>query len=373
MPIYPRPDRGPEVWTLQVSARGQRVTRLFHGTRTQAKDAEAQLRVEVGAGRKISASAVPTLSRFCVDDYKPTARVALGSTTYRNREYQLASLMHFLGHLRLDKIGTREIADFVQARRTDGIGDTTIADDLKVLKRVLSFAVSQKRLGVLPEFPTVRPKARPGRVKFWTDDEVRRLLDASKNAAPRLYAVLVFLLNTGCRKTEAIRTRWAGVDFKAGTIWIDPVKDDEAELDWQPKDAEAREVPMSPTLRRILERLPRNGPYVFPTEAGTPYVFFPQRDFDAARDAAGLEGGPHTTRHTYASHFLAAGGDMFRLAKILGQEQSRVTEIYSHLLPGRVAAAASLVDFGGPARKPSPKKASRKASNPTRREKAKSP
>jgi integrase len=166
--------------------------------------------------------------------------------------------------------------------------------------------------------------------------------------------LVLFLATTGCRKTEGIRVRWEGIDFVKGRIWVEPVDedDDDGEVDWTPKDNEARPVPMAKVLRPFLEQLKRENdeldepcPYVFATRSGTPYMKWPQKQFDAVRKAAGLEGGPHTLRHTYASHFLHAGGNIFHLAKILGQSQQRVTELYSHLLPGAIEAAQDKVTF----------------------------
>lgn len=69
--------------------------------------------------------------------------------------------------------------------------------------------------------------------------------------------------------------------------------------------------------------------------------------------AQGLRGGPYTLRHTFASNFLRRHPDMFLLAKLMGHSHTRVTELYSHLLPDHLAAARNVVNFApsaGPAK-----------------------
>ena len=39
----------------------------------------------------------------------------------------------------------------------------------------------------------------------------------------------------------------------------------------------------------------------------------------------------HSTRHTFATKFLEAGGEMYRLQKILGHSSQNTTEIYAKL------------------------------------------
>lgn len=353
MPVYRRKDKGPNTWQVQVSVKGKRTVRLFVGTKEEAREFERQLRDELrhvaGDRRK-----VPTFSEFSNGAYSAHAKVELAGPTWRNREYQLATLEAHFASLKLTEITTTHIDTFVTARRNAGIRGSTIADDLKVLKAILNYARDQKVIREVPTFPRVRVKGRKGRVPFWTREQVEKLLAATTRKHPRLMPAFLFLATTGCRKTEAIRVRWQGVDFKAGEVWVDPVaeEEDNAGIDWDPKDNEARAVPLDPTLRPFLERMRRENqtrkppcPYVFATRSGTPYAKWPQKQFDACRKAAGLHGGPHTLRHTYATHFLAARPDLFTLGRILGQSTQRVTELYSHLLPGAVSAARGLVTF----------------------------
>jgi integrase len=64
-----------------------------------------------------------------------------------------------------------------------------------------------------------------------------------------------------------------------------------------------------------------------------------------SRRDAKLRGGPHTSRRTFASHFLMRVPDPHQLAGILGHSQTRVTELYTHLLPGHLDRARNAVNL----------------------------
>jgi integrase len=161
--------------------------------------------------------------------------------------------------------------------------------------------------------------------------------------------LVVFLANTGCRRGEALALRWEGVDLERGLVRFWPSRF------WQPKNNSPREVPISTALRPWLEGA-RRSTHVFPSrlideETGIrrPYATWPQKQFETARDAAGLSGGPHKLRHTFASHFLAARPDLPLLAEILGHSSTYVTEIYAHMLPGHLERARDAVSMPAPA------------------------
>jgi integrase len=84
---------------------------------------------------------------------------------------------------------------------------------------------------------------------------------------------------------------------------------------------------------------------IFRTQYGEAYDRFPEKMWERAVKLSGVAGGPHTTRHTFASHFLAAEPDMGLLAEVLGHTQLRVTELYAHMLPGRLARARDVVQI----------------------------
>lgn len=347
MPIYRERDR----YRVRVWVGGRsRTWRLPVGTSLADAEAfEAQKRLELRANPEALAppSTAPRFSDFCVDSYSPHAKSVLATSTYRNRVYQIATLVEHFGDLRLHAIRIEDVERFVAARRAEKIGPAKIQDDLKVLAAVLSYARRRKIL--VPPLDTkelvrsLRAGGQQRKIRAWSQTDVGRLLACVERLSPALLPLVVCLANTGLRKGEAIRLRSQSVDLAAGVLWVEPSKD------WRPKSGKARAVPISAALRPWLTEERLAGEYVFTApRTGGRWEEWPQLAFDRARKAANLEGGPHHLRHFFASAFLAAGGSMWELSRILGHSERRTTELYAHFQPEAVAAAANRVNIGAP-------------------------
>lgn len=177
--------------------------------------------------------------------------------------------------------------DFKLARRATKVSARTVNAELASLQAILSYA---RRIGVPcsePTFAFLRA-VKSKRAKPWSHEELARLFRAAQEEAPFLVPLSTFLVNTGCRKTEALHVTWEHIDFERGLVRIWP------SAEWRPKDDEPREIPMSDTLRAMLRSLERRSPYVCPSSAGQRHASWPKRSFDRVRTLAGRTGGPHT-------------------------------------------------------------------------------
>ena len=339
MPVYPK---GSD-WRVVIYHRGKRSDWIVSGTKADAKAFEARKRVELEAtGGQAEARVAPTFSSFCVERYRPYAEKRLKRRTWSNRQYTLSILMERLGDLKLTEIAKAEVERYQNQRLEDKIRPSTINDEVKVLRAILNYARSVNIPSHVPKVPDLPTRGTKRKVKAWTDEQVSALLRSVVELSPQIFGLVLFLLNTGCRKGEALALKWTSVDLRREIVSIEPCEE------WQPKDDEPREIPIPATLTAWLKSRSRTSEHVFPTRENEPYAFWPQLAFDRARKAAGLRGGPHTLRHTFATHFLARCPDLFLLARLLGHSDVTVTKLYSHLLPDHLERARNAVAFTSP-------------------------
>lgn len=332
MPIYPGPRQA--TWRVIVHCHGKNRERSFSGTKAEAREAEAMFRIELGAV-EADRQRSPTLNDFCRLVYIPHAETHLKrSTWWKVRRYQVTTLRAHIGTVQLTKIDDMSIGAFKRARLADGAKPSTINNELRVLGTIMRHAIATKYRCADPKIRRLPVRGDP-RVKVWTAVEVNRLYAACATEGPEILPMLVFMMNTGVRKGEACAAEWSWIDEAAGLLRIP------SNEHWQPKDGEARDAPIS---AEVIAAIPRkHDRWIFPAAHGGAYKGFPEETFRRVRRAAGVAGSPHRSRHTYASHFLARVPDMKLLAEVLGHSDTRVTELYSHLLPGHLDRAKNAV------------------------------
>lgn len=328
--------RGRDWWRVVIYHHGKRKDFTVRGTKADAEALEASKLLELRSQTR-HPDELPTFESFCRNEYKAGGQTGQCNATKTKQAYMMATLLSELGHLRLDEV-SKNVSTYVQKRVDAKLSAVTINNELRVLRRVLNYARNELDLPIPP--PKIRAlRETKHRVKVWTDDEVNRLLASCQRTAPALYPLVVFLLNTGCRKGEALALQWSHVDFERRFVQIYP---SEA---WAPKNRQPREVPMSDGVVQLLSGDRLSAKWVFPSPATCErYVSFPQRQFTRAQRKAGLKGGPHTLRHTYASRFLRAVPDIFLLSQILGHSHQRTTALYTHLLPEHLERARNAVN-----------------------------
>ena len=213
----------------------------------------------------------------------------------------------------------------------------TVNREVALLKAVLSRAVQWGWLDKNPIQGMAMLKEPPGRVRYLTEDEERRLMEAMQSM-PLLRRVVVFAMNTGMRQGEILALRWADTDPDAGFAHIP-----------DSKSGRRRDVPLNQSALGVLRELQGGPPeaLVFATSTGRSYTNL-RRDFNKALSAAGIQDFRfHDLRHTFASRLAMAGVSPLVLKELLGHSTIAMTARYSHLASAHARDAVNILDSSG--------------------------
>lgn len=179
--------------------------------------------------------------------------------------------------------------------------------------------------GMCPPLKLIRPKGPKGRVRWLTPVEAERLIDA---CAPHMRPLVVFLLYTGARLSEALYLDWKDVDLDASRVVFRDTK-----------NGEDRGVPLHERVRAVLARFlgRTHEGAVFLTHKGKPYARRKggggQIDtaFKNACRRAGIEDfSPHDCRHTWATWLYSETGNLGDLMKLGGWKSEAMVHRYAH-------------------------------------------
>jgi len=160
-------------------------------------------------------------------------------------------------------------------------------------------------------------------------EEVARLIEATPHPMHR--AILIVLYGTGIRRTEASLLKVKDIDSQRMVIHIH-----------QGKGSQDRDVPLRPKLLEALRqywRWKKPKDYLFPSTGGHRGVEQPISDktvWNICKEAAVRAGiqkkiGPHTLRHSFATHHMEAGTDLRTIQLLLGHAHLEHTAVYLHL------------------------------------------
>jgi integrase/recombinase XerD len=323
-----------EIWYFAKRINGQRFRESTGFADRKTADRRAsQIEHDIRAGIHGWKSTIPSFAEW----WAVYHRTYTPLKTARNRDAQIVA--HFLPHFgakRLDEITKSDIVRYLNLRRTQMTGnpghkkrrlisESTVRRERGLLQSIFARAIDEGHDFRNPFRGIKRGKDKP-RTRVLSLDEESILLEALH---PRFQRFVRFGLGTGCRLDEirGIDPR-RDIDWTRGTVHVIG------------KFRKERDVPMQPDARAALEEQLE--------EDGKLWTQNPQRlrevlaEGSARAKVPSLT--PHALRHTFGTRWLQAGGDIYKLSKILGHSSVAVTEAhYAHLLKEDLVAASQQV------------------------------
>lgn len=261
----------------------------------------------------------------------------------------VAKLLEHLGSKRLGEITQSDLDHAYEVLLRPGASPATrLRNVLTPLRAILEHAARRGWCG-RPAFEVPR-QPRP-RVAYLTPAQASALIEA---AAPHLRPLIVFLIGTAARMSEALELDWADIDLAAARVTFQ-----------RTKPGKQRRLDLVPSVRAALATLPHREGRVFRPvyprrkrrdEAGPQWVIG-EAFHDSNRTGGGqiktawagacrranIQGiRPHDLRHTAASWHYALYRDLLRLQEFGGWYSLKEVQIYAHLLPEHYGAEVAV-------------------------------
>ena len=273
----------------------------------------------------------------------------LSPATVRAYRSDLIDLQRTVGEdTDLDRVDLEELREWLWQATTRGDSRATLARRAAAARNFFAWAHEAGLIPVDPALRLVTPKRGRTLPAVATGDAVedvlRRAAERAAGDGPvalRDAAVLELLYGAAVRVSELCGLRTGDLDLDRRTVRVVGKGDKE------------RVVPFGGAAARAIDAYLDRGRPLLASRAATDVgdaVFLgvrggrlgPRAVYDlVARTlgpAVGSAAGPHTLRHSAATHLLDGGADLRAVQEMLGHASLGTTQIYTHVSSERLAA-----------------------------------
>lgn len=246
----------------------------------------------------------------------------LSPKTIEYYEYTVGELVEWLiskGYTTPDQITSTDIRAYITNVSERGVASATVHSHARGTRAFLRFLNEEGYISA--PINIKMPRVEQKKMRVLSPDELKQILKVCTK--PRDKAVVLFLVDTGVRRSEACSLSWIDVDIPSGVVNVS-----------RTKSKKARSVFIGVKTRRALLRYRRtiihedNAP-VFQTQTGTRFTAGGFRQ--AIRRISVRSGIPfssHDLRRTFATLSLKAGMNVLHLQSLLGHSSLEMTRRY---------------------------------------------
>lgn len=171
-------------------------------------------------------------------------------------------------------------------------------------------------------------------------------------APPHMRTFILMALYTGMRLSELLRCEWKHIDFEKGVIYVDKAK-----------SKHYRIIPLNEALKAHLRDIRRKSGHVvarhdgkaFESREGAKKAFkniIKRINEDPERikkklPKIDIPTGTlfHAFRHSCASWLIMSGADVYAVKEILGHQDLKTTQIYTHVTQDHLKRAMDKMSF----------------------------
>ena len=356
-----------------VTGRKRRQSRMFRGSKQQAKVALAKLVVETSAQRNRATEG--TVEHLLDKWLEQTTRVGRSPTTLRTyRSYAENNIIPKLGDVQLRRLTAKHLDELYRELAQRGMEASTIRQHHAILAAALKQARKWQWVDVNVAEDASPPTVRRREVRPPAVDDVRALIAGAEKRNADLAVLLFVAATTGARRGELSALRWDDIDLDGRRMNIARSVVDIPGLivEKDTKTHQVRKVTIDEettallvTHRSACEDLASicgakvsTNSFLFSHEVDFSKPWRPNYAtlaFGRLRDELGLDGVKlHHLRHFSATQLLSAGIDIRTVSGRLGHANASTTlDFYAQFLQAADERAADALGdlLGAPARR----------------------
>lgn len=246
----------------------------------------------------------------------------------------LMSFDLFLKHTSSSKVSHLDISRFIDYLSDAGEKDKTIARKLVSIRTFFDYLMMEKKINTNPCEKIASPKLKKKLPNTLNEEEITKLLDFNPKDAKefRNKAMIHLMYACGLRVSELVNLEVNNINLTDNYVRV------------YGKGKKERIVPMASVTNDVLKEyitIHRNSllkgymtDKVFISSYGkgiTRQGFFKILKNLAKEKGIKKDFSPHTLRHSFATHLLEHGADLRSIGEMLGHENIKTTQIYTHL------------------------------------------
>lgn len=268
----------------------------------------------------------------------------LSPTTRFSYRQDLQQFTAFLAQRRIgafSRVQQVHVREFLQSLRP-AHSSATLARKLAAVKGLFRFLEGQRRIDRSPTAFIETPRLWRRLPQTLNVSEVERLLDSVSDEwlGRRDLAMLELLYGAGLRVSELVSLDLSNCNFNAGFVRCIGKGNKERIVPLGRRAASAIQRYLDTERTRLIRRRPETQT-LFVNRAGGRLTR--QRVWQLLRRyaRAGLiekSIGPHTLRHSFATHLLERGADLRTVQELLGHANISTTQRYTHVDRARLKA-----------------------------------
>lgn len=258
----------------------------------------------------------------------------LSKNTKEAYEKDLILFANFLNNKSILSITTNDIKNYIKYLNDTNEKDKTIARKIVSIRTFFDYLMKEKLISINPCEKIETPKIRKTLPKTLNEKEVLKLLSIKPKTAKeyRNKAMIELMYATGLRVSELVNLEINDINLIDDYVRV------------YGKGKKERIIPMADITVKIMDEyinVYRNSllkgyltDKVFISSYGkgiTRQGFFKIIKKQAKEVGIEKDFSPHTLRHSFATHLLENGADLRSIGEMLGHENIKTTQIYTHL------------------------------------------